>query len=266
MAEQRIRSPFPGMDPYLEDPARWPDFHARLVPSLGDAIVAAVAPNYLVTIEERVYIAEEGENEGWVRPGLALISPRSLGGAAAPAVVAVEDEIEAPFVVPDLRYEEHREIYLVVKLRQTHEVVTVIELLSPTNKRPSGRGRDEYLSKREQVLHTRTSLVELDLLRAGARVPMAKPLPAGDYYVLVHRAWRKPMCDVFPFTVRDALPPIPIPLRGREQVRIGLQPIFESCYARARYELLLDYSRPAEPPLSSEDAAWAASYALGETH
>src|ERR1044071_1757363 len=165
MAEQRIRSPFPGMDPYLEDPARWPNFHATFIPSLRDALADAVAPKYIVGIEERVYVAFEGETEvpkDWIRPGVSVSSGPPPMRASAPAgtVVVVDDE-EAPFIVPDFSCEEHRQRFLVIKVRETHEVVTVIELLSPANKRVGSRGRDEYLSKREDVLRSRASLVEL---------------------------------------------------------------------------------------------------------
>jgi hypothetical protein len=249
------------MDPYLEDPARWPDFHTRFVGGLCDALGERLAPDYLVRLDERVYVTDEAaEVERIVRPDVTLSSLyRSSRTAAAPAgVVALEDEVEAPFYLPALGPEEHREVFLVIKLRNMLDVVTIVELLSPVNKRPVSVGRDEYIRKREQVLHSRTSLVELDLLRAGARVPMGVPLPPAHYYALIHRARRRPMCEVHPFTVREPLPEIAIPLRDREQVRIALQPIFETCYARARYDLEVDYSRPPIPPLSPDDAAWAA--------
>ncbi len=143
-----------------------------------------------------------------------------------------------------------------VEIRDTgnRKLVTAIELLSPTNKR-MGEGRDEYLEKRRRLLLSTAHLVEIDLLRAGERVPMRKPLPAAAYFILVSRAERRPMTDIWPVHLEDPLPPVPIPLLpGDADVPLDLQRAFGNVYDLGGYDLLVDYSRP---PLNADQAAWA---------
>src|SRR2546425_38374 len=49
-------SPFPGMNPYLETEDAWHDFHERFMPLAADEIGQQVGPNYIVKIDEHVYI------------------------------------------------------------------------------------------------------------------------------------------------------------------------------------------------------------------
>lgn len=245
-------SPFPGMDPYLEDPARWPDVHVTVVTALRDALMQRLRPRYVVRVEERVYVLGEDEEE-LIRPDLAVL-PR----AAAAAPPAPSGRVPVPVVVPIVVAAEQRERFLEVRVPESGEVVTVIELLSPTNKRgPRSAGREAYLAKRRAVLASPAHLVELDLLRGGARVPMARPLPPGDYHVIVSHAERRPRCDVYAMRLREPLPVIPFPLRGDEAVEVDLQAVLEQAYANGAYDLDVDYDRPASPPLGDEDAGWA---------
>jgi hypothetical protein len=138
------------------------------------------------------------------------------------------------------------------------EVVTVIEVLSPANKRPGSDGRRQYLEKREEVLLSPASLIELDLLRGGERLPMAAPLPAGDYYAIIARGWRPRRADVYAWSLRQPLPTIPVPLAGEDpDVPLDLQAAFATLYDRAVYAVSLDYRHVIEPPLAEADAAWA---------
>jgi hypothetical protein len=149
-------------------------------------------------------------------------------------------------------------VYLLIRLRETMEVVTVLETLSPANKRADGDGRREYLDKREEVLQSRAHLVELDLLRGGVRLPTTTPLPEGDYYAIVSRRQRRPKAAVYAWTVRDRLPTIPVPLKaGDPDVPLDLQAAFNTVYDRARYDLSLDYEDRLEPPLSAANAEWS---------
>ena len=153
-----------------------------------------------------------------------------------------------------------RETYLEVRGVAEGDVVTVIEVLSPTNKRP-GTGRRLYLDKRVTVLATGTSLVEIDLLRGGDRMPTLGPPIAGDYRLLVSRGWRRPRAEVIAFGLRDRLPAFTVPLRrGEEEPRIDLARVLHALYDRASYDLRIDYRRPAVPPLGADDAAWAAPH------
>ncbi len=146
------------------------------------------------------------------------------------------------------------------------DVVTSIEVLSPTNKLP-GRGRREYEEKRLETLGTRTSLVEIDLLRGGEPMPArlrdwpAGTRPPGDYRIVVARGWQRPWADVYAFTVRDSIPPFPVPLkRGDDEIEVPLQRLVHAVYDRGSYDLRLNYSAEAIPPLTGDDAAWADAF------
>ena len=153
--------------------------------------------------------------------------------------------------------EETRETYLVIRERETREVVTVLETLSPSNKRPASNGRREYLTKRDEILRSQTHSVEFDLLRGGRRLPMNSPLPYGDYYAIVSRQERRPRAKVYAWTIRNRLPSIPIPLKeGDPDVTLDLQNVFTTVYDRARYELSINYDVPLSPALNDSDATW----------
>jgi hypothetical protein len=252
-------SPFPGMDPFVEGPV-WEDFHTRFMSALGDFLVPLVRPRYVVRIEERAYLEHSPERAAkWIRPDVAIAErpterqpqERSGGTGTAVAVAAV------PVVMTLPMPEYEREHFLTIRERESMEVVTVIEVLSPTNKRPGSDGRREYLGKRETVLLGPAHLVELDLLRGGERLPTVEPLPPADYYAFVSRKPRRPEADVYRWSLRQRLPVINVPLAGNDpDVPLDLQAAFTTVYDRAGYDYSLDYRHPVEPPLSEGDAAW----------
>jgi len=243
------------MDPWLEG-GEWESFHAALMVDLADALCPQVAPKYVVRPQRRVYVEyPTHETRMIVSDGLVLGSPDAAFDSA-PAV-AVADPPDTTVEVVLQMPEEHREIYLTVREVPTMEIVTVIELLSPGNKR-FGEGRREYLQKRQELLDSGTSFVEIDLLRSGHRLPTATPLPPGDYCALICRSWRKPRAEALGWTLRQRLPKIPIPLRrGEPDASLDLQAAFTSRYDRGYYATSLNYNRPVDPPLSPSDAAWA---------
>ncbi|MCS7192891.1 MAG: DUF4058 family protein, partial [Armatimonadetes bacterium] len=101
-------------------------------------------------------------------------------------------------------------------------------------------------------------LVELDLLREGERLPMGKPLPSGHYYAIISRSYKRPIAEVYAWTIKQPLPTIPIPLkRGDEDVMLDLQKVLDAVYDRAGYDYRLAYDRQPEPPLSDDDWEWA---------
>lgn len=213
-------SPFPGMDPYLEHPALWPDVHNSLLAAIRDEVAPDVAPRYYVALERRVY-------------------------ALKPDDVPMADEVEEVFI-------EVREV-------TTGRCVTVLELLSPVNKL-TGRGRETYLEKRDEILRTRTNLVEVDLLRAGEPMPVVGPAVAGDYRILVSRGSRRPRAQLYPWGLREKIPTFVLPLLpGDAEPTVDVGAVLHALYERARFELRLDYARPPVPPLRPDDAAWATS-------
>jgi hypothetical protein len=158
---------------------------------------------------------------------------------------------------------EIRERYLQIRRATSREVVTVVEILSPSNKR-WGKGRDEYQKKRTEIAGATTNLVEIDLLRAGEPFPVLREgalverAGDSDYRILVSRGWRRHVADLYLVDLREPLPTLPVPLRAEDdEPRVALQPILETVYDGGGFGDLLDYGHEPVPPLSTEDAAWA---------
>jgi hypothetical protein len=145
--------------------------------------------------------------------------------------------------------EETQERYLEIREVGTGTVVTVVEVLSPKNKR-SGEGRTRYDVKRQAVLNSTAHLVEIDLLRAGEAKPMAGGV-SSDYRILVSRADRRPAAELYPFNLRDSLPRFLLPLySGDREPVVDLQNLLEQVYQEAALELAIDYTQQPNPPLS----------------
>jgi hypothetical protein len=254
-------TPFPGMDPFLERPDLWEQVHTALIVSMQQYLAPRLRPRYRVDIEERVYldVSDSGpRSRGLIgKPDLLV-----LEGERGPASVGAPKTGYRPLVADLPMPEEIVERYLVVREPASGNVVSVIELLSPANKRP-GEGRRVYETKRLQVLASQTHLVEVDLLRGGEPLPMRlHGGTPGDYRVLVSRAAHRPQADVYAFSLRDPTPDFPLPLLpGDTEPFIPLNQLLHELYDRAGYDLAIKYDQPAEPPLNPDDAAWAAQLA-----
>ncbi len=248
-------SPFPGMDPFIEG-QRWQDFHASFINDLADLLMPAVRPRYVVDVEQYVYLAREDEDpDRHLEPDLSIIEGTAEAttefGTAAPPATALAPAV---YTIPSSRRQRQR--FLTIRDREFRKVVTVIELLSPTNKTP-GDGCTEYLVKRDNVFHTPANLVEIDLLRRGQRLPTREALAPADYYAFICRTERLPKVEVYTWTLRDRLPAIPVPLAGGEpDVSLDLQAAFTKTYDRSGYDYALDYHRAVDPPLDASGADW----------
>jgi len=248
-----MQSPFPGMDPYLEQETIWHDFHERFLPAAAAQLSAQVHPRYIVLIDEHVYLndAVSDESQAIGRPDLSVTQGRRPERTSVASAAVLE--APAHVVVPDL--DEERESFLTVCDRVSREVITVIEMLSPANKLP-GENRRRYLSKRAELLNSPVHFVEIDLLRGGKPMP-AKGRPNCVYSVLVSRAGDRPDAGFWPIGLRDPLPPVPIPLRLDEPVaNLDLRAVLDRMYDEAGYGFFL-YERAPDPRLTDEDAAWA---------
>ena len=248
-----MTTPFPGMDPYLERPGFWEDVHHALISGLQDDLAPRVPSNYYVAVEVRVYTGEPDELILAGRGDVGLVAESGTspapGGRAATEPRAIAVMVPVP--------EEVREAYLEVRHMPTNEVVTVIEVLSPKNKR-AGEGRRQYESKRMEILGSLTNLVEIDLLRAGERMSVSRAPGRGDYRILVSRGERRPRADLFAFDVREEIPGFTLPLRrGETEPTVELGGVLRDVYDRKLYHRRIDYKGPATPPLADEDAAWA---------
>ncbi len=245
-------SPFPGMNPFIEG-QKWRNFHHSVISQIRDDLQSRISPRYFVDIEENVYLAREGgdvhkvvvpdvyvtKHDGWLD---------SVSGSVA---VATEPTVlTLPEIDPQI------EAFLQIRSTESDEVVTVIEVLSPTNKRTKD-GRAAYLKKRYESLHSDANLIELDLLRGGLRLPTVEPLPTGDYFAFITRAERRPKVEVYAWPLERRLPIIPIPLaEGDPDVPLDLQAVFESTFDRAGFDCILKYTKPIDPPLTEQQQEW----------
>lgn len=244
-------SPFPGMDPYLEHPTLWPGVHNGLIAALQLFLAPQLRPRYYVALEERVYVTEPEQRTFVGRPDVAIVRSAEAEQGSKPSVSASMLTVQVP--VPD----EVRETYLEVRETGTDYVITVLEILSPTNKRP-GRGRRIYEDKRLEILATRTHLVEIDLIRSGEPMPLIGHARESDYRILVSRGDRRPNASLYPFGVRQPIPIFPLPLKADDpEPLVDIGQLLHDLYDRAGYDLRLDYTRDPDPPLSAADAAWA---------
>jgi Protein of unknown function (DUF4058) len=247
-------SPFPGMDPYLEQPALWAGVHTSLISILREQLVPAVGPRFFVDVQETVYILDPDDpGQRVIRPDVVVVerpvavTPRAIPGQIAePVMVALAEPV-------DLRLP-----FLVLRDTVDRQVVATIELLSPVNKEAGSRGRREYLDKRRRGIASTAHWIEIDLLRAGERPPEART--RNDYYAALHRAGQGDALEVWFMDLPNPLPTIAVPLlAAMPDVALDLQAAVTTLYNRFAYELTLDYATPPPPPLlMPERGAWVA--------
>jgi hypothetical protein len=245
-------SPFPGIDPFIES-QRWPDFHADLIPVIRAQLIPQVRPEYVVNIERSDFLASDDEVAEHFVPDVwfSEVGPPANGSEHSSATVTLEPRI---LTVPE-PYEVSQK-FLTIRTRDDRRVVTVIELLSPTNKDNKG-GQTQYLAKRANYLRALTNIVEIDLLRGGRRLPTKEPLPELDYHAFIMRHGDRSHAAVYSWSLRDKLPVIPIPLDPDvPDVVVDLQKAFEETYERGGYDYTLDYRRNVVPELNPEDHQW----------
>ena len=259
-------SPFPGMDPYLESSGLWQDLHHRLIFCASEALQPQLPPRYYALIEERIIL--EAPSRSYY-PDVTVAreeagTPTARGIQAAPrGAAAVAGEIAADVAIEVEDEEAIRQGYLEIREESGGRVVTVIEVVSPTNKAAGSRAHQTYLRKQADVLASDANLVEIDLLRRGAHV-LAVPesrlerVCPFDYLVCVHRAVRHGTYQLYPRTVRQPLPRVGIPLRPEDgDAVLDLQAVFQRCYDSAPYARLLDYRSEPRTPLPAAAASWA---------
>jgi len=164
----------------------------------------------------------------------------------------------SPSRSPEFSVDIERLSYIEIRERESLQFITAIEVLFPTNKAP-GADRGQYLGKRVWYLAGGVNLVEVDLLRGGARMPVENA-PTSDYLVMVSRACQKPKVGLWPFSLRDAMPKIPVPLNpGEREAVLDLQSALHRVYDSAGYEDYI-YNGEPEPPLTPEQAEWAKAF------
>lgn len=261
-------SPFPGMDPYLEHPAVFPDLHDSLVIYLRESLQARLPAPYFADIGNRVWvdISERmiGPDVKVLRGNGVTVRRESIESDAGGGVAVAATRTQP--VVVTVPHDELRESFVQIFTGlETERLVTTIEVLSLTNKTPGKHARELYLRKQREILDSDVHLVEIDLLRGGEHttaVPRDRALKkAGpfDYHVCIHHFDNLEDYFVYAIRLQDRLPEISIPLLpGDTPVPIDLQAVFDRCYDTGPYRRRIRYGElPLEPPLLLEQAEWA---------
>ena len=255
-------SPFPGMDPYLEG-YLWPDVHQALAGKIRQQLTPLVRPRYMARLA--VYVVEDSTPEqevGIMYPDVEVLRTEATRERSSPPLPpAVTSAALQPAPTPaslTLPVLTPVEVQLVrVEIRDTarNQLVTCIEILSPVNKRAPGL--ITYRRKRQRLYQAGVHLLELDILRRGTR-PIAHPrLPEAAYLLTLTRAHVN-ATEVWPLSVRETLPLLPVPLLPPDaDVVLDLPEALTAIYEEAAYDLAIDYSQPPPPPeFSAEDQQW----------
>ncbi len=252
-----MASPFPGMDPYLE--RYWSDIHHRLILYTCDQLQGVLPRDLRARIQERVFVESPG-HERAMYPDIRVVE---RGRGKSSAAISPGGLATAEPLLIQLRDEPVTQGYIeIIDVATGRRVVTVIEVLSPSNKVP-GPGQKLYLRKQQECRQGLVSLVEVDLLRAGERV-LSVPdylIPASHsttYQVCVYRAWGAALGEVYRVPLRERLPIIKVPLRKTDaDVPLDLQALVEQCYRNGGYDEDIDYRTEPDPPLDADDGRWA---------
>ncbi|MFM9963690.1 MAG: DUF4058 family protein [Planctomycetaceae bacterium] len=257
-------SPFPGMDPYLEDPEVFPDLHDGLIAELRATLNQLLPAPYYAGLASRLWI---DANDRYIGPDVPIMNRVGLRSRPSSAVsaTAVAEPRANPIVIR-VPHDEFRESFIEIRSSSNRRrLVTGIEILSVTNKVLGTKGRKLYRKKQAEILGSRANLVEIDLLRTGdhtTAVPWQRLLKqAGtfDYHICAHRFDRAGEYVVYPTLLRSPLPVIAIPLLPEDpDVEVDLQSVFNRCYDSAQFARHIDYANDTPtPPLDDEQAAWA---------
>jgi len=267
-----MASPFPGMDPWLESPYIWGDFHQRFATDMSYWLTKSLPKPYYARLDSRPEVGIVEEEEGDKRrigPDVAVVRrPTGSTGVITPSSTRPISSDSFEVIVSN---EFVRHVFVEVRdPTKGHELVTLIEIASPSNKR-RGKDRKSYLRKQTEILSSNANLVEIDLLRAGKRLFASPTIESmlkqtrkrNDYVVVINRAWTRndeqSAFEVFPISMVEPLPCIPIPLRqSNSEVSLDLQALIAETYERSPYaQGALDYTEPPDPALPPELAKWA---------
>lgn len=254
-----MRSPFPGMDPYLE--AHWGDIHTTLMVYARNQLNAQLPDDLQARVEESLAVTEDDQKRRTVYRDVRVVEAPGISAAESAATAASSTvDVAQPYVVK-LEDEPTTHRHLEIVDTGGGRLVTVIEILSPANKVGS-HGQLIYIRKQREYLRAKVNLVEIDLIRAGNfvlaipedRLPIVCRTP---YMVCIRRADREGEAQLYPVPLRQPLPNIPVPLRPTDKdVVLRLQPLLDDCYRDGRYDRI-DYRLEPVPRLAESDGRWA---------
>ncbi|HWE02919.1 MAG TPA: DUF4058 family protein [Tepidisphaeraceae bacterium] len=255
-----MKSPFPGMDPYLE--RHWRDVHTALIAYARDQLNERLPDDLIARAEERMMVEVESHSERNISRRRTVSPDVRIFGVVedmAAATATSGGVALAPFRLAALAEPAVERFIEIIDVSGGERIVTVIEFISPTNK---GDGISTFVEKRDELLAGGVNFVEIDLVREGDwRRLLGQPCPVkaeSTFRAAIRVPGTPPAVYLHPFPLRQPLPPIKIPLRDSEMpCELALQPLVDQAYRNGRYDRTIDYDRPCEPPLEDDDAVWA---------
>ena len=246
--ENPFANPFPGMNPYLESERLCREVQKVIVHQIHRYLRRSLPFRYTVLMGERPGIANIPSHDPPARYAAAGERVNSLHQDGSKVVAKLPWTNATP-----------REWYITIGERSREDPVTVVEVLSPSNKRPGGHGRSQYLEKREHIIESGTHLVEIDLVRVGRPMPVEGYDGDAPYRTLVSRWQARPEVDLYPFRLQTPIPDVPVPLlEGDDDAVVPLGALLDDMYEQDYYANYADYNTDPEGPLSDEDREWLA--------
>jgi hypothetical protein len=247
--------PFPGMDPYIEQPEIWPDFHDRFITHMCEALQPLLRPRYVALTQDRLYVVESDRP---IRPDVSVVEARTRPKLAARATALLE--MDAPAIFPIAREVIREPLIHIIEPKSGNRLVTSIEVLSPDNK-IAGAGRKSYQRKRSEVWRSGANLVEIDLLRFGkptARIPAGRLEELRPWHYLVVVGRRRPARrEVYAVPLQKRLPRIGVPLAHNDaDVALDLQAVFAECWEKGAYPDVLRYEMETPEGMSDAERKW----------
>ena len=253
--ENHYANPFPGMNPYLESARLWREVHNSLIAVMKSFLRRTLPFRYSVIMEERIGIGNDPGQEPPAHYGRPDLSIRNRG-VRERALAPYQTEGRITATLP-WTGETPREWYITIGERSQEDPVTVVEVLSPSNKRPGGHGRSQYLEKRERIIEGATHLVEIDLVRVGRPMPVEGYDGDAPYRNLISRWPVRPEVDLYPFRLQTPIPDVPVPLlEGDDDAVVPLGALLDDMYEQDYYVNYVNYSGDPEGPLSDDDRRW----------
>jgi hypothetical protein len=249
-----MKSPFPGMDPYLE--RHWEDVHTRLIGYTADVLQPQLSEDLVARMEEKVYVEDASERR-LRKPDVRVVEfPMAWEPELGAASTAVLDEPLSIEPIGDPIRQRSVLIYDSVGQR----IITAIEILSPWNKSP-GIAVNAYLEKRDKYINSEMNLVEIDLVRTGDWTDMVGPYAIPEHAVTAYRVTvvqpESIRLLLYPISIRAKLPTIKVPLRPQDPpAKLNLQELIEKAYMMGRYNRI-DYTKPCSPPFVGPEKKWA---------
>jgi hypothetical protein len=252
---KRMKSPFPGMDPFLEG-YLWPDVHKSLACVISELLAPQFASKYVA--RQKLYTVNDASPDSEI--GIMYPDVEILHRKVQEPTIAYGELTTTSITEPTIVIAANQSIKWTIPVVEIRDVaknrlITAIEILSPVNKRSPGL--EAYREKRMDLHRSGVHVLEIDLLRRGTRALVHPRMPKSDYQALLMRVGTQ-NTEVWAFDLPEAMPVLPVPLDAPDaDVKLDLRLALDLIYERSLYHLSIDYQKDPPPPvLSNEHKLW----------